>query len=78
VWTDRQLHLDIALSFQDPDGCDDIWQFILEVQKHLSNQIGMLQVSVRLLTLRRAKARPGARNAHDFSLAERVGYGCEE
>jgi len=41
VWTDRNTQLDIALSFQDPDGCDDIFQFILEVQKHLSNQIGI-------------------------------------
>lgn len=40
VWTDQATQLDIALSFQDPKGCDDIWQFIMEVQKHLSNQIG--------------------------------------
>lgn len=40
VWTDRATQLDIALSFQDPEGCEDIWQFIMEVQKHLNNQIG--------------------------------------
>lgn len=40
VWTDQATQLDIALSFQDPSGCEDIWQFINEVQKHLNNQLG--------------------------------------
>lgn len=40
VWTDHTTQQDIALSFQDVEGCDDIWQFIVEVQKHLSNQFG--------------------------------------
>lgn len=35
VWTDPESKLDIALSFQDADGCEDTWQFICEVQKHL-------------------------------------------
>lgn len=37
VWTDPS-GLDIALSFQDAEGCEDIWQFIMEVQRHLNNQ----------------------------------------
>lgn len=37
VWTEPLTNLDIALSFQDADGCDDIWQFICEVQRHLNN-----------------------------------------
>jgi hypothetical protein len=37
VWTEPTTNLDIALSFQDGDGCEDIWQFICEVQKHLNN-----------------------------------------
>ncbi|GMK58191.1 hypothetical protein CspeluHIS016_0502230 [Cutaneotrichosporon spelunceum] len=40
VWTDQATQLDIALSFQDASGCEGIWQFINEVQKHLSNQLG--------------------------------------
>lgn len=40
VWTDMATQLDIALSFQDPTGCEDIWQFIMEVQRHLKNQLG--------------------------------------
>ena len=37
VWTEPTTNLDIALSFQDGEGCEDIWQFICEVQKHLNN-----------------------------------------
>lgn len=40
VWTDQATQQDIALSFQDPEGCEDIWQFLMEVQKHLNNQLG--------------------------------------
>ncbi|KLT39487.1 DUF625-domain-containing protein [Cutaneotrichosporon oleaginosum] len=40
VWTDQATQLDIALSFQDASGCEGIWQFISEVQKHLHNQLG--------------------------------------
>ena len=36
MWTDPN-GLDIALSFQDAEGCEDIWQFIIEVQRHLNN-----------------------------------------
>lgn len=27
--------MDVALSFQDPEGCNNIWDFIQEVQRHL-------------------------------------------
>ncbi|WRT63528.1 uncharacterized protein IL334_000433 [Kwoniella shivajii] len=37
VWTEPATGLDMALSFQDPEGCEDIWQFICEVQRHLLN-----------------------------------------
>ena len=37
VWTEQGTQLDIALSFQDTEGCEDVWQFIKEVQRHLSN-----------------------------------------
>lgn len=37
VWTEPHTNLDIALSFQDAEGCDDIWGFICEVQRHLNN-----------------------------------------
>ncbi|GHJ88221.1 hypothetical protein NliqN6_4623 [Naganishia liquefaciens] len=34
VWTETN-GLDVALSFQDPEGCNNIWDFIQEVQRHL-------------------------------------------
>ncbi len=37
VWTEPSSQLDIALSFQDAEGCEDIWQFLCEVQQHLNN-----------------------------------------
>lgn len=40
VWTEPTSNLDIALSFQDAEGCEDIWQFICEVQRHLNIQPG--------------------------------------
>ena len=40
VWTEPRTGLDIALSFQDAEGCEDIWQFITEVQRHLANLPG--------------------------------------
>ena len=42
VWTEPSTTLDIALSFQDAEGCEDIWQFIAEVQRHLNNLPGEL------------------------------------
>lgn len=53
VWIDHTTQQDIALSFQDIEGCDDIWQFIVEVQKHLSNQFGETCAESSPLTLRR-------------------------
>jgi hypothetical protein len=37
VWTEPD-GVDYALSFQDPDGCSEVWNFILEVQRHLNGQ----------------------------------------
>ncbi|KIY46468.1 hypothetical protein FISHEDRAFT_47252, partial [Fistulina hepatica ATCC 64428] len=37
VWTEPD-GMDYALSFQDPDGCSEIWTFIVEVQRHLSGE----------------------------------------
>ncbi|KAJ9106115.1 hypothetical protein QFC21_001257 [Naganishia friedmannii] len=34
VWTEP-TGIDVALSFQDPEGCNNIWDFIQEVQRHL-------------------------------------------
>lgn len=34
VWTEPSTSLDIALSFQDADGCEDVWRFICDVQRH--------------------------------------------
>ncbi|THH31907.1 hypothetical protein EUX98_g2284 [Antrodiella citrinella] len=35
VWTEPD-GIDYALSFQDPDGCAEVWNFIQEVQRHMS------------------------------------------
>jgi protein phosphatase-4 regulatory subunit 3 len=34
VWTEPN-GTDVAVSFQDPQGCNDIWDFITEIQRHL-------------------------------------------
>ncbi|KAJ3501132.1 hypothetical protein NLJ89_g9480 [Agrocybe chaxingu] len=39
VWTEPD-GVDYALSFQDPEGCAEVWNFILEVQRHM-NASGM-------------------------------------
>ena len=36
VWTEPD-GVDYALSFQDPEGCAEVWSFILEVQRHMSS-----------------------------------------
>ncbi|KAF8165663.1 component of IIS longevity pathway SMK-1-domain-containing protein [Crassisporium funariophilum] len=36
VWTEPD-GVDYALSFQDPEGCAEVWNFILEVQRHMNN-----------------------------------------
>ena len=35
VWTEPN-GVDYALSFQDPDGCEEVWNFIQEVQRHMA------------------------------------------
>lgn len=37
VWTEPD-GTDFALSFQDVEGCNEVWDFITEVQKHLSGR----------------------------------------
>ncbi|KAI0717949.1 component of IIS longevity pathway SMK-1-domain-containing protein [Fomitopsis betulina] len=37
VWTEPD-GVDYALSFQDPEGCSEVWLFIQEVQRHMSNR----------------------------------------
>ena len=37
VWTEPDGS-DFALSFQDRAGCNEVWEFIMEVQKHLSGR----------------------------------------
>ncbi|KAF9464813.1 component of IIS longevity pathway SMK-1-domain-containing protein [Collybia nuda] len=36
VWTEPD-GVDYALSFQDPEGCAEVWNFIQEVQRHMNN-----------------------------------------
>ena len=36
VWTEPD-GIDYALSFQDPEGCGEVWNFIQEVQRHMNN-----------------------------------------
>lgn len=38
VWTEVD-GTDFALSFQDAEGCAEVWEFIIEVQKHLSTRM---------------------------------------
>jgi len=35
VWTEPD-GVDYALSFQDPEGCLELWNFIQEVQRHMN------------------------------------------
>ena len=44
VWTEPD-GLDYALSFQDPDGCLEVWNFILEVQRYLNTTGKIVSVS---------------------------------
>ncbi|CCM03359.1 uncharacterized protein FIBRA_05488 [Fibroporia radiculosa] len=37
VWTEPD-GVDYALSFQDPEGCAEVWHFIQQVQRHLNNR----------------------------------------
>jgi protein phosphatase-4 regulatory subunit 3 len=42
VWTEPN-GVDYALSFQDPEGCAEVWAFIMEVQPHLQGDGEFLQ-----------------------------------
>lgn len=44
VWTEPN-GVDYALSFQDPDGCEEVWNFIQEVQRHMTTS-GALMFSI--------------------------------
>ncbi|KAH6914786.1 nuclear protein [Coprinopsis sp. MPI-PUGE-AT-0042] len=44
VWTEPD-GVDYALSFQDPEGCSEVWSFILEVQRHMSNADNMSAIT---------------------------------
>ncbi|OCH94520.1 DUF625-domain-containing protein [Obba rivulosa] len=45
VWTEPD-GVDYALSFQDPEGCSEVWNFIVEVQRHMNNSdSGLLESS---------------------------------
>ncbi|THV08201.1 DUF625-domain-containing protein [Dendrothele bispora CBS 962.96] len=35
VWTEPD-GVDYALSFQDPEGCSEVWNFIMDIQRHLN------------------------------------------
>jgi protein phosphatase-4 regulatory subunit 3 len=41
VWTEINGK-DYALSFQDVEGCTEVWEFILEVRRHLRSTHGKL------------------------------------
>ena len=43
VWTEPD-GVDYALSFQDPEGCAEVWQFIQEVQRHIISCESFLKV----------------------------------
>ncbi|KAF9478406.1 DUF625-domain-containing protein [Pholiota conissans] len=44
VWTEPD-GVDYALSFQDPDGCMEVWNFIIEVQRHMNSSEDQTAVS---------------------------------
>ncbi|KAF2074192.1 hypothetical protein CYY_004510 [Polysphondylium violaceum] len=44
VWTEPDANLDLALSFQDPDGCQEIWELILQVQKSNEQELPPLNI----------------------------------
>ncbi|KAJ8473828.1 hypothetical protein ONZ45_g16156 [Pleurotus djamor] len=50
VWTEPD-GVDYALSFQDPEGCLEVWNFIVEVQRHLNGgEHGLIGSSSPLAT----------------------------
>lgn len=49
VWTEPD-GVDYALSFQDPEGCSEVWNFIQDVQKHFANGMSLSSLLERSLT----------------------------
>jgi hypothetical protein len=47
VWTEPD-GVDYALSFQDPEGCMELWNFILEVQSLRANSGGAWVLNLTL------------------------------
>jgi protein phosphatase-4 regulatory subunit 3 len=47
VWTEPD-GVDYALSFQDPEGCMELWNFILEVQSLRANSGGASHIFLAL------------------------------
>jgi protein phosphatase-4 regulatory subunit 3 len=47
VWTEPD-GVDFALSFQDPEGCMELWNFILEVQSLRANSGGACHILLAL------------------------------
>ncbi|KIM46489.1 hypothetical protein M413DRAFT_441578 [Hebeloma cylindrosporum] len=48
VWTEPD-GVDYALSFQDPEGCLEVWNFIQEVQRHMNTSDDPTNISAPLL-----------------------------
>ncbi|KAI0774738.1 DUF625-domain-containing protein [Trametes elegans] len=48
VWTEPD-GVDYALSFQDPEGCGEVWHFIEEVQRHMNTSEDMTLTSSPLI-----------------------------
>ncbi|KAI0686628.1 component of IIS longevity pathway SMK-1-domain-containing protein [Earliella scabrosa] len=46
VWTEPD-GVDYALSFQDPEGCAEVWHFIEEVQRHMNAGAGDMALPIR-------------------------------
>lgn len=78
VWTEPQTNLDIALSFQDPDGCEDIWSFVCDVQRHLNNLPSKLYWSLDNVMLIKGDADHLSVSSEKFSLSPVVGPGATE
>jgi len=50
VWTEPD-GVDYALSFQDPEGCMELWNFILEVQSLRANSGGAWVLDLSLYSV---------------------------
>jgi protein phosphatase-4 regulatory subunit 3 len=45
VWTELNGK-DYALSFQDVEGCTEVWEFITEVRRHLRATQGIVSIPI--------------------------------